>query len=114
MAQPSWKDDKQLKIQELKQYFAIDLYMDIVQRQGSVVNYWQKSLWGDEFVRKVMSRDRFMAIRANLTWLDTTDLSKEEREAKNRQDGFWAITTLFDCLTNKFQIYFLHYEKNCH
>ncbi len=57
------------------------MYMDVVQCSGDAKAYWQKGLWGDTFVQKVMSRDRFSAICCSITWRDTTDVPAEERQS---------------------------------
>ena len=65
--------DHQLSVEELKHFFALDLYMDIVQRAGDVKTYWEKhAVWGDAFAKSIFTRDRFLAIRHNLTWCDTS------------------------------------------
>ena len=83
------------------------LYMDVVSRAGDIRDYWSRDpIWGDPHVRRVMSRDRFTAIRNNYTWMDTTGVSPAEREAKNKEDGFWTIAKLFDDLKKNYQFYY--------
>ena len=82
-AAPAWDVDHQLSVEELKHFFALDLYMDIVQRAGDVKTYWEKhAVWGDAFAKSIFTRDRFLAIRHNLTWCDTSNITPEERTAQ--------------------------------
>lgn len=107
----AWKENKKLTIGELKKYLAVDLYMDIVVREGSVGIYWSTGMWGDDFVKSVFGRDRFLRIRSNLTWTDTTDVPPAERAARNAVDGFWTITGLFDAVKNKYQKFYTPTSK---
>jgi hypothetical protein len=58
---------------------------------------------GDAFVKSVCTRDRFLLIRSNLTWADTSNITPAERIARNAVDGFWIIAVLFDAVKAKFQ-----------
>ena len=87
------------------------MYMDIVIRKGSVKNYWEKTVWGDKFVQSAMTRDRFIAIRDNLTYTDTSDISDAERARRNSVDGFWTIASLFGKLMQNFQTYYIPYRR---
>lgn len=107
----AWDNDNILTVTELKKYLAVDLYMDIVVREGDIRGYWSKDMWGDAFVQSVFSRQRYLAIRTNLTWMDTTDITLADRAARNAADGFWTITGLFDTIRSKFKKYFTPYSK---
>ncbi len=103
----AWEDDKPLTLPEFKTFLALLLYMDVVSRAGDIKDYWSTHpIWGDPHVRRVMSRDRFLAIRNNYTWMDTTDVAQDEREARNREDGFWTVAKLFDDLKKNYQNYY--------
>jgi hypothetical protein len=108
---PVWDESNKLTVEELKRYFSIDMYMDLVQRRGDIKNYWNLGKRGDPVVKKIMSRDRFLNIRNNLTHLDTSDVSPENRAQNNARDGFWTVDNLFDELHKKFQNYFKPYKK---
>ena len=75
----AWEAADNLTIAGLKRFFAVDLYMDVVERKGDINGYWYNSVWGDDYVRELISRDRFLLIRYNLTWTNTANLSAEER-----------------------------------
>ena len=105
-ATPAWSPEENLTIPELKRYYGVDMYMDLVQRAGHVRGYWSKGRWGDPHVRRAFSRTRFEAIRNNLTWTDTSDLTMQERAQKNIADGFWTINGLVEALKDKFQYYY--------
>jgi hypothetical protein len=109
--QRAWDNNTLLTIEELKKYFATDLYMDIVVREGDVKGYWSKNMWGDDFVKSLFNRKRFLAIRSNLTWMDTTDINPAERAQRNAADGFWTITGLFEEVTKKFKQYYIPTSK---
>lgn len=111
MTKPAWNTDHNLSIKELKKYFAVLMYMDCVQIQGSLRNYWQRGLFGSDFVKKMFPRKRFFAIMNNLTWYDTSDISNNERAQRNRADPFWTITELFDEMAKRSQKYFLPYRE---
>ena len=108
---PKWDASNQLSVDELKQYIAIDIYMDVVVRKGSVKTYWERTIWGDNFIKSIVTRDRFMAIRDNLTCTDTSDMTEAERAERNRLDGFWTIADLFDKLVENFQTYYIPYRR---
>ena len=57
-------------------------------------------------MKKANAHDRFLAIRSNLTFYDTTDITPEERKLNNERDSFWTIAELFDILDAKFKKYF--------
>ena len=42
---PAWDKDHELTIIELKQYYAVDMYMDIVQRKGDTKVYWEQTMF---------------------------------------------------------------------
>jgi hypothetical protein len=109
--QRAWDEDNRLTLEELKKYLSVELYMDIVIREGDISGYWSRNMWGDAFVQSVFPRKRFMSIRSNLTWMDTTDIAPADRAARNAADGFWTITTLFDSINQKFKKYYTPYSK---
>lgn len=102
---PSWTPANDLTEPELRKFFGLHLYMGI-KRIPDRNMYWSKGIMGDDYVRSVMSRNRFMAIQANLHWTDTSLLTGAERTAKNKADGFWSIRGLLFWLTRNFQRYF--------
>lgn len=94
-----------LDASELKRYFAIIIYMGIVQRP-SRKSYWGGGNFGDSFVPNIMSRNRFFDITLNLHWTNTTNMSEEERKQKNKQDGFWTIECFLSALSANFRYYY--------
>ena len=70
--------------------------MDLVVREGDLRGYWSKGMWGDDFVKSVFKRKRFVDIRTNLTWMDSTDITAAERAQRNAADAFWTKTGLFE------------------
>jgi hypothetical protein len=99
----AWSNRNRLTIDELKKYMAVELYMDIVVREGDLKGYWSRGMWGDKFVKECFTRHRFFSIRNNLTWTDTTNVTAAERAARNVQDGFWTINGLFDAVKEKYK-----------
>jgi hypothetical protein len=102
----AWEAADNLTIAGLKRFFAVDLYMDVVERKGDIRGYWSNSVWGDDYVRELLSRDRFLLIRYNLTWTNTANLSSEERSQKNTENGFWTVSSLFTKLNTLYQTFY--------
>ncbi len=94
-----------LTINELKQYFALTLYMCIVNYPTRKM-YWENSHYGDVWVKSVMPRERFFEITNILRWKDTTRLSEQARVDNNAQDGFWMIADLLDILAKRFMQFY--------
>jgi hypothetical protein len=107
----AWDEGSCLTTEELKKYLAVELYMDIVVREGDIKGYWSRDMWGDPFIQSIFPRKRFLSIRTNLTWMDTTDIAAAERAVRNAADGFWSITGLFDLINGKFKNYYTPYSK---
>ena len=87
---PAWLPKDNVDATELKRFFGTILYMGIVQRP-ELKRYWEKSHFGDPYVKKLFRRDRFLDILYNLHWFDASEISDEERQRRNREDGFWVI-----------------------
>jgi len=106
MNQTNYNADKFVPfvIDDLRKYFAILLYMGIVERPD-MKSYWQLDEFGDVFVRRIMPRRRFMEIQSNLHWTDASDVSEQERKNKNRADGFWTVKEFLEILSANFQLY---------
>ena len=102
---PAWTPDKNLTRDELKRYFGVTLYMGISGRPDRRM-YWNRGFFGDKFVSGVMSRDRFESISTNLHWLDTFDVSPDERLAKNIEDSFWSIAGFMEVLADNCMEYY--------
>ena len=105
-ASPDWDEENELTLEECRRWFAADLYTDVVQRKGDLKGYWSKEPWGDSFIKSLFTRDRFLAIKRNLTWLDTSNISVQERRQRNADDGFWTVTSLIEKAREKFIFYY--------
>ena len=66
--------------------------------------YWETGIFGDDFVKSVMPRNRFDSISFSLHWLDAADVTADERKAKNKADGYWAIDGFVETLALNSQI----------
>jgi hypothetical protein len=42
-------------------------------------------------MKKLFRRNRFLDILYNLHWFDASEICDEERQRRDREDGFWAI-----------------------
>lgn len=102
---PSWSPENGVTREELKKFIGITLYMGISQLPSRRM-YWESGIYGSAFVQKSMSRNRFMAINANLHWLDLSYMSDAERIQRNRADGYWTLETFFSMLANNYQTYY--------
>jgi hypothetical protein len=102
---PAWSVSNPLSADEVKRFFGLHFYMGINQKPDRNL-YWSKGIYGDLYVKQVMSRDRFMAIQAHLHWTDTSGLSQADRKAKNKEDSFWTVRTFLDTLALNFSRYF--------
>ena len=102
---PAWKAADPLTADEVRNWFGLHLYMGIKQVPDRRM-YWSRGIYGDPYVQRIMSRDRFMAIQAHLHWTDTSGLTQTERKAKNKEDSFWTVRTFLDILALKFSRYF--------
>jgi len=102
---PVWLPDQNIDALELKRFFGAILYMGIVQRP-ELKKYWEKSYYGDSFMKKLFGRDRFLAILYNLHWFDASEMSDEERQRRNREDGFWVLEDFYEALRLNFMKYF--------
>ena len=102
---PAWTPDNNLTRDELKKYFGITLYMGISIRPNRRM-YWSRGFFGDAFISRLMSRDRFAKISTNLHWLDTFDVSPEERLQKNIEDSFWSIAGFIETLAENCMKYY--------
>lgn len=101
----AWTASNPLSADEVKRFFGLHFYMGIKQVPDRTM-YWSKGIYGDPYVRKTMSRDRFMAIQAHLHWTDTSGLSQAERKAKNKEDSFWTVRSFLEILARNFSRYF--------
>lgn len=102
---PAWKAEDPLSADEVRRFFGLHFYFGIKQLPDRSM-YWSKGIYGDPYVRGIMSRNRFMAIQAHLHWTDTSGLSQADRKAKNKADSFWTVRTFLDTLALKFSRYF--------
>ena len=66
---PAWGMQRELNRNELKMFFGLILYMGVKQI-ADIRYYWEATVYGDPFVKAIMSRKRFEAILYNLHWLD--------------------------------------------
>ena len=99
-------DFKPVDMEELKKFFAIILYIGVV-KMPEIVMFWSKnSIFRNEVVHRIMSRNRFEAIASNLHWLDASGISAEERKRRNKADGFWTISSFLDDLAGNFRKYY--------
>ena len=81
----AWEANTALTREELKRFFGLILYMGVVQHPARPM-FWSNDIFGDPYVKSIMSRDRFMAISQHLHWLDASDISDDER--KRRKTGY--------------------------
>lgn len=113
--QGAWKA---LSIDELKKYFALVLYMSLVQRP-TLEMYWEDGNLGDAFVKTTMRRLRFFEITHHLHWENTADLyTPEARQAKNKTDGLWSVNGFLQALSTNFKSYYqcgqcIHVNEMC-
>lgn len=111
-ATPDWTPEHSLTVVELKKYFGLLLYMGVVQRPSKKM-HWEKNIFGDSFVPSIIPRRRFLAIHYNLHWYDASEMTDEERRARNAADGFWTIADFFDVLAENFMRHFMSVVAFC-
>ena len=85
-AKPAWTPENDITRKKLKKYFGLVLFMGVVDRPARAM-YWETGVFGDDFVKSVMPRNRFDSISFSLHWLDAADVTADERKAKNKADG---------------------------
>ena len=56
---------------ELRKWLGLRIYFGLVQRP-ELRTYWSETTLGDAVVKRIMSRDRFDAIKAHLHFSDNT------------------------------------------
>jgi hypothetical protein len=95
---------QQVSIDELWRFFAIVLFSGL----NKVPQ--RRLLWGNPsdkfsswFVKALMSCKRFEDILRCLHWEDSALFSKEEINAKNKEDCFWRVQELEGLLSERFQ-----------
>ena len=72
----AWKDTDET---ELRKYIGLRIYMGLVVRP-SFRHYWSDDSDGDSLVKRIMTRDRFDALKAHLHFSDnTSDKAKSDR-----------------------------------
>ena len=76
-----------LTVEELRKFIAIEYYMGLV-KLPSMVHYWSSRL-GEFWVKDIMSRDRFNAIKAMLSLESVEDTSEARDNNRHRKVGVW-------------------------
>jgi len=82
-------------VKELLLFIALILYMGITW-QPDYKSYWNTEgddgvMFGRAFVRRIMSRDRFIQLFRCLHFTNVVGLSSEERAERSRDHSFWMV-----------------------
>jgi hypothetical protein len=101
----SWKPKNDVTNAELKKYWGLVLFMGIFQLPSREM-YWNSDLYVGDFVKKTMTFHRFKAITKNLHFWDVSDISADEKQRRNKLDGYWSVSEFFDMLAANFQLYY--------
>jgi hypothetical protein len=94
-----WQD---VNTVEINKFIGIVLYMGIL-RQPDFKSYWSRDeKYHRSWVSKRMSRNRFQQIWSALHFVDVTEngveMTRQQRSAKNVQDGFWMVRPFVETL----------------
>ena len=93
--QALWED---ITVDILYKFFSIIFFMGLV-RQPEIRSFWSKDpKYRREWVRRIMSRDRFKQIWTCLHFVDVTTFTHPEIKAKNSLDGFWRVACFVESL----------------
>lgn len=87
---------------EMRKFFGLIMYIGLV-KVPSLTQMWEDCIIHQPFVSSTMSRNRFMELQRYLHYVDSSEMSNNEREERNKIDGFWPITPLLEKLTVLFQ-----------
>lgn len=80
--------------------------MGLVKRPNRRMNWQINSIYGDPFVRRIMSRSRFDAITKDLHWWNVSNIPPNDRAERNKVDGFWALGDFIEVLVQNWQRYY--------
>ena len=92
-------------------FIAIIMYMGLVW-QPQMDSYWQKSaehadIFGSPWVQNIMGRDRFKGIFSCLHFIDVTEMTKDQRTAASKADGFYLVKPFLDAIKIACKLYCL-------
>ena len=73
----------ELTLLELKVFLAITMYMNI-KPTAVLYDYWSSTKWGDDFVKKHFTRDRFETILSNLHFEDPSERPEPVEEGSDK------------------------------
>jgi hypothetical protein len=102
---------KPVTITEICHFIAIIIFMSVV-KQPEMCSYWYSTtehadVFGREFVKNLMGRDRFTLIWGSIHFIDVTGLDKEGRKEASKKDGFYLVRPFLDMIRESCERYCL-------
>jgi hypothetical protein len=100
--EPPEEDEPQVygNYYDFRKFLACLLHMGMF-KFPTMKDHWNTTD-GSSFVKKLFSRDRFLSIFSNLHWLNTADISEEEKMFMKQSDGFWPYSEWLELLRHNF------------
>ena len=92
--------------EELWAFFAIVLFLGTLEVRYRRTLWDPKSKYYNKWIASTMECGRFEDILFCLHWVNTAELTREQKRARMREDPFWPISGLLTHLQSNFKRYF--------
>ena len=99
-----------LEIDELKLFFAIQFMLGLIKIPSRRYAWSKNDFYWNPWITERMSRNRFEAILSNLHWLDSLNVTPQQRSKKNKENSFWSVQSLLDQLAASCRRYYVPYQ----